>query len=64
MNKVDQRLEIASPDISCEKIPVDYFDPFARKQSKLRVAMMLINCLNSYIKSPLFPCKQNKRRTQ
>lgn len=68
MNNVSLRLLKAPANISLtvedERIPSDFFDPLARKQSEFRVAMMLINCLNSYIKTPLFPDKFASRRTQ
>jgi len=40
-----------------EQVPRDFFDPLARKQRELKTALLLINCLNSYIKNPLFPDK-------
>ncbi len=64
MNAVNLKLLIAPPYTSGERIPVDFFDPLARKQSEFRVAMLLVDCLNSYIKSPLFPDKLVARRTQ
>jgi len=54
---------LKAPPSSSERIPVNFFDPLARKQSELRVAMLLVDCLNSYIKSPLFPDKLVARRT-
>ena len=41
----------------CERLPSNYFDPTVRKQHAVRVAILLVNCLNSYIKTPLFPDK-------
>ena len=64
MNTVNLRLLKAPACVSGERIPVNFFDPLARKQSELRVAMLLVDCLNSYIKSPLFPDKLVARRTQ
>ncbi len=64
MRLVNLKFEKASSDISNERIPINFFDPLARKQSELRVATMLVNCLNSYIRSPLFPDKLVTRRTQ
>ena len=40
-----------------EQVPSNIFDPIARKQHELKVAMLLVNCLNSYIRTPLFPGK-------
>ena len=64
MNAMNLRLLKAAPDTSGERIPVNFFDPLARKKSELRVAMLLVNCLNSYIRNPLFPDKLVARRTQ
>ena len=64
MNAMNLRLLKAPPYTSGERIPVNFFDPLARKKSELRVAMLLINCLNSYIRNPLFPDKLVARRTQ
>lgn len=44
------------------RIPSDFFDPLARKQNELKAAFLLIDCLNSYIKNPLFPDKLVARR--
>jgi hypothetical protein len=56
MNTVNLRLIKASPSFATksERIPSDYFDPLARRRSEIKVAMMLVDCLNSYIKNPLF----------
>ena len=32
----------------CERLPSNYFDPTVRKQHAVRVAILLVNCLNSY----------------
>ncbi len=45
-----------------EQVPSNFFDPVARKQHELKVAMLLVNCLNSYIRTPLFPGKLVVRR--
>lgn len=64
MSTVKLKLLTASSEMSGERIPSNFFDPLARKQSELRVAMLLVNCLNSYIRRPLFPNKLVARRTQ
>lgn len=68
MNTVNLKLLKASPHKSratnSENIPSNFFDPIARKQSKLRVAIMLVDCLNSYIRNPLFHGKPAVRRSQ
>lgn len=67
MNTVNLRLIKAPPSFATksERIPIDYFDPLARRRSEIRVAMMLVNCLNPpYISNSLFPGKLAVRRTQ
>ncbi len=64
MNTANMKLLKAPPYTSGERIPVDFFDPLARKQRELRVAMLIADCLNSYIRNPLFPDKLVARRTQ
>ncbi len=64
MSTVNLRLLKVPSGMSVEQIPSNFFDPLARKQRELRVAMMLVNCLNSYIRNPLFPHKLVARRTQ
>jgi len=66
MNAVNLRRLKAPPSCATKsvRIPVDYFDPLARKKGEIRVAMMLVDCLNSYIRKPLFPAKLAIRRTQ
>lgn len=54
MNVVNLKLLKAPPSTS-ERIPVNFFDPLARKQSELRVAMLLVDCLNSYIRTRCSP---------
>ena len=45
-----------------ELIPSDFFDPLVRKQSRLKIAILLVNSFNSYIRNPLFPDKPVVRR--
>ena len=46
-----------------ERIPSTFFDPLARKQSELKTAILLVDCLNSYVRNPsLFPDKLVVRR--
>ena len=47
-----------------ERIPNDFFDPLAKKQNEFKVPMMLVACLNSYIRNPLFPGKLAARRAR
>jgi hypothetical protein len=67
MNTVNLKLMKASLNKSLatksEHIPSNFFDPIARKQSKLRVAILLVDCLNSYIRNPLFHGKPAVRRS-
>ena len=45
------------------RIPSTFFDPLARKQSELKTAILLVDCLNSYVRNPpLFPDKLVVRR--
>lgn len=64
MSTDNLRLLKAPSGTAVDRIPINFFDPLARKQGELRVAMMLVNCLNSYIRNPLFPHKLVTRRTQ
>lgn len=48
-----------------EPVPKNIFDPQTRKQNELKAAIMLINCLNSFImRPPLFPDKISRRTTR
>ena len=69
MNTANLKLLKASPNpdkfftAKSARIPSTFFDPLARKQSELKTAILLVDCLNSYVRNPLlFPDKLVVRR--
>ena len=67
MNTANLKLLKASPNpdkfftAKSERIPSTFFDPLARKQSELKTAILLVDCLNSYVRNPPVPrqtCRQ------